>query len=157
MRSSLKPNLGRAHLMFVSRVHHQKHTARRGSVLSPILKHLNTGTLALAMFVVLALLSSTHGKDSQTRDSAPVRATKTGVTIDNFSFSPNTLTLSVGTTVTWINHDNVPHVVSSAGNRFKKSTVLRTGQTFSHSFVATGTYSYLCSIHPRMTGKIIVK
>jgi plastocyanin len=157
MRPSLKPNLGRAHLMFVSRVHHQKHTARRVSVLSPILKHLNTGTLALAMFVVLALLSSTHGKDSQTRDSAPVRARKSEVTIDNFSFSPNTLTLSVGATVTWINHDNVPHVVSSAGNQFKKSTVLKTGQTFSHTFMATGTYSYFCSIHPRMTGKIIVK
>jgi plastocyanin len=157
MRSSLKPNLGRAHLMFVSRVHHQKHTPRRVSVLSPILKHLNTGTLALAMFVVLALLSSTHGKDSQTRDSAPVRATKTEVTIDNFNFSPNALTLSVGATVTWINHDNVPHVVSSAGNQFKKSTVLKTGQTFSHTFMATGTYSYFCSIHPRMTGKIIVK
>ena len=143
--------------MFVSRVHYQKHTARRVSAVSPILKHLNTGTLALAMFVVLALLSSTHGKDSQTRDSAPVRATKTEVTIDNFSFSPNTLTLSVGATVTWINHDNVPHVVSSAGNQFKKSTVLKTGQTFSHTFMATGTYSYFCSIHPRMTGKIIVK
>ena len=143
--------------MFVSRVHHQKHTTRRVSVLSPILKHLNTGTLALAMFVVLALLSSTHGKDSQTRDSAPVRATKTEVTIDNFSFSPNTLTLSVGATVTWINHDNVPHVVSSAGNQFKKSTVLKTGQTFSHTFMETGTYSYFCSIHSRMTGKIIVK
>ena len=157
MRPSLKPNLGRAHLMFVSRVHHQKRTARRVSSLVPILKHLNTGTLALAMFVILALLSSTHGKDSQARDSAPVRATKTEVTIDNFSFSPNTLTLSVGATVTWINHDNVPHVVSSAGNQFKKSTVLKTGQTFSHTFMATGTYSYFCSIHPRMTGTIIVK
>jgi plastocyanin len=157
MRPSLKPNLGRTHLMLVSRVHHQKHTAGRVSALSPILKHLNTGTLALAMFVVLALLSSTHGNDSQTSDSAPVKATKTEVTIDNFSFSPNTLTLSAGATVTWINHDNVPHVVSSAGNQFKKSTVLKTGQTFSHTFMATGTYSYFCSIHPRMTGKIIVK
>ena len=157
MRPSLKPNFGRTHLMFVSRVHHQKHTAGRVSAVSSILKHLNTGTLALAMFVVLALLSSTHGSDSQTSDSAPVKATKTEVTIDNFSFSPNTLTLSVGATVTWINHDNVPHVVSSTGNLFKKSTVLKTGQTFSHSFMATGTYSYFCSIHPRMTGKIIVK
>jgi hypothetical protein len=58
--------------MFVSRVHHQKQTAWRVSALSPILKHLNTGTLAFAMFVALALLSSTHGKDFQTRDSAPV-------------------------------------------------------------------------------------
>lgn len=143
--------------MFVSGVHRQKHTAGRVSAVSSILKHLNTGTLALAMFVVLALLSSTHGNDSKTSDSVPVKATKIEVTIDNFNFSPNTLTLSVGATVTWINHDNVPHVVSSAGNQFKKSTVLKTGQSFSHTFMATGTYSYFCSIHPRMTGKIIVK
>jgi len=109
------------------------------------------------MFVGLALLSSTHGKDSQTRESAPVKATKTEVAIDNFSFSPNALTVSVGATVTWTNHDNVPHVVSSADNQFKKSNVLKTGQGFSHTFATTGTYSYFCSIHPRMTGKIIVK
>jgi len=157
MTPSLKPNLGRTHLMFASPVHHQKHTARRVSALSPILKHLNTRTLAFALFVALALLSSTHGKDSQTRESAPVKATKTEVAIDNFSFSPNTLTLSVGATVTWVNHDNVPHVVSSADNQFKKSAVLKPGQSFSHTFATTGTYSYFCSIHPRMTGKIIVK
>ena len=109
------------------------------------------------MFVALALLSSTHGKDSQTRESGPVEATKAEVTIDNFRFSPNTLTLSVGATVTWVNHDNVPHVVSSADNQFKKSAVLKPGQSFSHTFATTGTYSYFCSIHPRMTGKIMVK
>jgi len=109
------------------------------------------------MFVGLALLSSTHGKDSQTRESAPVKATTTEVAIDNFSFSPNALTVSVGATVTWTNHDNVPHVVSSADNQFKKSNVLKTGQSFSHTFATTGTYSYFCAIHPRMTGKIIVK
>jgi len=143
--------------MFASPIHHQKYTARCVSALTAILKHLNTGTLAFALFVALAFLSSTHGKDAQTRESAPVKATKTEVAIDNFSFSPNTLTLSVGATVTWTNHDNVPHVVSSADNQFKKSTVLKTGQSFSHTFVTTGTYSYFCSIHPRMTGKIIVK
>ena len=143
--------------MFASPVHHQKHTARRVSVLCRILKHLNTGTLALAMFVALALLSSTHGKDAQTRRSAPVKAIKTEVAIDNFSFSPNTLTLPVGATVTWTNHDNVPHVVASADNQFQKSAVLKSGQSFSHTFVTTGTYSYFCSIHPRMTGKVIVK
>jgi plastocyanin len=157
MTPSLKPNLGKTHQMFVSPIHHQKYTARRVSALSPILKHLNTGTLAIAMFVALALLSSTQGKDSQTRESAPVKATKTEVAIENFRFSPNTLTLSVGATVTWVNHDNVPHVVSSADNQFKKSTVLKSGHSFSHTFVTTGTYSYFCSIHPRMTGKIIVK
>jgi len=143
--------------MFASPIHHQKYSPRCVSALSPILKHLNTGTLAFAMFVALALLSSTHGKDSRIGKSAPVKATKTEVAIDNFSFSPNTLTISVGATVTWTNHDNVPHVVSSADNQFTKSTVLKPGQTFSQAFVTTGTYSYFCSIHPRMRGKIIVK
>ncbi len=166
MKTSLKPNLENTDLLFASPVHHQKHTAGRVSVLSPIRKHVNTGTLTFAMFVGLALLSSpvvalqfifTQSRGSQTRESAPVKATKTEVAIDNFSFSPNTLTLSVGGTVTWTNHDNVPHVVSSADNQFKKSPLLKTGQSFSHTFATTGTYSYFCSIHPRMTGKIIVK
>ena len=73
--------------MFASLLPHQKHTTRRVSVLCPLLKHLNTGTLAFAMFVAVALLSSTHGKDSETRASAPVKAIKTEVAIDNFSFS----------------------------------------------------------------------
>src|ERR1700746_3052731 len=117
MKTSLKRNLEKADLLFASPVHHQKHAARRTSVLSPILKHLNTGTLAFAMFVGLAFLSSPvvafpltflQIKDSQTRESAPVKATKTEVAIDNFSFSPNTVTLSVGGTVTWTKHKHVP-------------------------------------------------
>jgi hypothetical protein len=69
--------------MFGSLLPHRKDTARRVSVLYPLLKHLNTGTLAFAMFVAVALLSSTHGKDSETRASA--RVIKTEVAIDNFS------------------------------------------------------------------------
>ena len=138
MKTSLKQNLERTDLLFASPVHHQKHSARRVSVLSPILKHVNTGTLAFAMFIGLALLSNpvvarqftfTQSRDSRTRESAPVKATRTEVAIDNFSFSPITLTLSVGGTVTWTNHDNVPHVVSSADNQFKKSPLLKTGQS----------------------------
>ena len=91
--------------MFASLLPHQKHTTRRVSVLCPLLKHLNTGTLAFAMFVAVALLSSTHGRDSETRASAPVKTIKTEVAIDNFSFSPNTLTLPARATVTWTNHD----------------------------------------------------
>ena len=166
MKTSLKRNLERTDLLFASPVHHQKRIARRISVLSPILKHLNTGTLAFAMFLGLAFVSSPvvafpltflQSKDSQTRESAPVKATRTEVAIDKFSFSPNTVTVSVGATVTWTNHDNVPHVVSSADNQFKKSSLLKTSQSFSHTFATTGTYNYFCSIHPRMTGKIIVK
>jgi plastocyanin len=139
MKTSLKRNLERTDLLFASPVHHQKRTARRTSVISPILKHLSTGTQAFAMFVGLAFLSSPvvafpltfmQSRDSQTRESAPIKATKTAVAIDNFSFSPNAVTLSVGAAVTWTNHDNVPHVVSSADNQFKKSPLLKTGQAF---------------------------
>src|SRR6266567_4692773 len=157
MTSSLTSSPGRTDLMFGSLLPHRKDTARRVSVLYPLLKHLNTGTLAFAMFVAVALLSSTHGKDFETRASARVKAIKTKVAIDNFSFSTNTLTLPARATVTCTNHDNVPHVVASADNQFQKSAVLPSGQSFSHTFVTTGTYSYFCSIHPRMTGKIIVK
>jgi len=139
--------------MFGSLLPHRKDTARRVSVLYPLLKHLNTGTLAFAMFVAVALLSSTHGKDSETRASAPVKAIKTELAIDNFGSSTNTLTPPARATVTWTNNDNVPHVVASADNQFQKSAGLKSGQSFSHTFVTTGTYSYFCSIHPRMTEK----
>jgi len=142
--------------MSASPARYRKPTARCASVLSPFLKHLNTGTLAFVMFVALALLSSTHGKDSETRESAPAKATKSEIVIDNFSFSPKTFAVPVGATVTWINHDDVPHVVASVDNQFEKSVALKAGQSFSHTFAAAGTYSYFCSIHPRMTGKIIV-
>ena len=116
--------------MFGSLLPLRKDTARRVSVLCSLLKHLNTGTLAFAMFVAVALLSSTHGKDSETRASAPVKAIKTEVAIDNFTLSSNTLTPPARATVTWINHDNVPHVVASADNQFQKSAGLMSGQNF---------------------------
>ena len=115
------------------------------------------GALAFVMFGALAFLNATQGTDSETRGSAPPKAPKTEVVIDNFSFSPKTFTVPVGATVTWTNHDDVPHVVTSADDQFKKSRVLKTGQRFSNTFATAGTYSYFCSIHPRMTGKIIVK
>jgi plastocyanin len=127
------------------------------TILAPFLRHLNTGTLAVVMFIAVALFSSTHGKDAETKELAPVKATKSEIIIDNFSFSPKTFAVSAGGAVTWINHDNVPHVITSADDQFKKSPVLKTGQRFSNAFATAGTYSYFCSIHPRMTGKIIVK
>ena len=127
------------------------------TILTPFLRHLNTGTLAFFMLVALALLSSIHGKNSETRESAPAKATKSEIVIDSFTFSPKTFTVPAGGTVTWINHDNVPHVVTSTDDQFKKSPVLKTGQRFSNTFATAGTYSYFCSIHPRMTAQIIVK
>src|SRR6478735_6183544 len=78
------------------------------------------------------------------------------VVIDNFSFAPVATTVTIGTTVTWINHDDVPHNVVSTGGQFK-STVLDTGDQFSHRFDTPGTYSYFCTLHPRMTGQVLVQ
>jgi plastocyanin len=143
--------------MSTSPVHCQRRTAECVTVLSPFLRHLNTGTLAFVLFVAFALVSSIRGKESEARELAPAKVIKAEIVIDNFSFSPKTFTVPVGATVTWINHDSVPHVVVSAGNQFKKSPALNTGQRFSNTFEAAGIYSYFCSIHPRMTGKIVVK
>ena len=145
--------------MFASLIHNHrpKHTTRFERAVSPFLRHLNTGTLAFFMLVALASLTSMRGKEAETKASIPVKASKTEVLMDNFRFSPKTFTVPAGATVTWTNHDNVPHVVTSADDQFQKSPVLKAGQSFSNTFATAGTYFYFCSIHPRMTGKIIVK
>jgi len=78
------------------------------------------------------------------------------VVVDNFSFSPATAAVPVGTTGTWTNHDDIPHNVVSPEQKFK-SPVLDTDETFSHTFDVAGTYKYYCSIHPRMTGQVVVR
>ena len=77
------------------------------------------------------------------------------VVVDNFSFSPAAATVPSGATVTWTNRDDVPHNIVSTEKQFA-SPVLDTDQQFSHRFEVSGTYSYYCSIHPRMTGQIVV-
>jgi plastocyanin len=78
------------------------------------------------------------------------------VKIDNFSFGPATLTVPAGTTVTWTNRDDIPHTVVSTDGVFK-SKVLDTDDKFSFTFAKAGTYPYFCSIHSKMTGKIVVQ
>lgn len=78
------------------------------------------------------------------------------VKIDNFSFGPTELTVAVGTTVTWTNRDDIPHTVVSTDKVFK-SKVLDTDEKFSYTFTQAGSFPYFCSIHPKMTGKVVVK
>jgi len=78
------------------------------------------------------------------------------VTIDNFTFSPATLTVKAGTQVTWTNHDDMPHTVTSEDQTFK-SKALDTDEKFSFTPSKPGTYTYYCSIHPKMTGKLVVE
>ena len=83
------------------------------------------------------------------------RAEDAMVTIDNFTFAPAQLTVKVGTTVTWKNRDDIPHLVVSAG-KFR-SKALDTDDSYSFTFTATGDYQYFCSLHPHMTGTIKVE
>jgi plastocyanin len=79
------------------------------------------------------------------------------VTIDNFNFKPQTLTVPVGTKVTWINHDDVPHTVVSTDKKTIVSPALDTDEKFSYTFTTAGTNDYHCSVHPKMKGVVIVK
>lgn len=78
------------------------------------------------------------------------------IVIENFSFEPATLTVKAGTTVTWVNHDDEPHTATATDKSFNSKT-LDNGDRFSQEFKAPGTYNYYCALHPKMTGKIIVK
>ena len=86
--------------------------------------------------------------------SAP--ATDAEVDIDQFTFLPQRITVKAGTTVTWINEDDVPHTVASSGKVFK-SKALDTADKFSFTFTTPGTYDYFCSLHPHMTGAVVVE
>jgi plastocyanin len=84
------------------------------------------------------------------------RAADAMVKIDNFTFAPKSVTVKAGTTVTWDNEDDIPHTVASSAKLFK-SKVLDTGGTFSFTFTTPGAYEYFCSLHPHMTGTIVVE
>ena len=88
--------------------------------------------------------------------SGAVRAEDATAKIDNFTFVPSRLTVRAGTTVTWRNEDDIPHTVTSASQLFK-SKALDTDDSFSFTFTEPGTYDYFCSLHPRMTGTIVVE
>jgi plastocyanin len=88
--------------------------------------------------------------------AAEQKSAAQSVSIDNFSFTPKEVTVAAGTTITWVNRDDVPHTVVSPDKKFR-SKALDTDDQFSFTFTDAGTYSYFCSVHPTMTGKIIVK
>jgi plastocyanin len=78
------------------------------------------------------------------------------VMIDNFTFSPKELIVAVGTTVKWVNHDDIPHTVVNADKLFR-SKALDTDDAFSYTFTSAGAFDYFCGLHPHMVGKVIVK
>ena len=112
-------------------------------------------SLAASVTIAILLLAGSLRVAANPQKSAPAAAE---VKIDNFSFGPVALTVPAGTTVTWINRDDMPHtVVSMDDSKTFKSKVLDTDEKFSFTFSKAGTYPYFCSIHPKMTGKVIVQ
>jgi len=110
-----------------------------------------TGLLTTVMAATLLLMAASPGSSAK----AP-QPTSAEVKVDNFSFGPASLTVAVGTTVTWTNRDDIPHTVVSTDKVFK-SKVLDTDEKFSFTFDKAGTYPYFCSIHPKMTGSVVVQ
>jgi len=109
--------------------------------------------LSAVLTVVAAVAISTRpGLTVSAADQMRPAAVK----IDNFSFGPATLTVAAGTTVTWTNNDDVPHTVVSDEKLFK-SKALDTDDKFSFTFTKPGTYNYFCSVHPKMTAKVVVQ
>jgi plastocyanin len=91
------------------------------------------------------------------KDANSTGSKQNRIEIKDFAFNPQTLTVKSGETVTWINRDEEPHTVVSVGKKFKRSTALDTDQEFAITAGAPGTYTYFCSVHPKMTGTIVVE
>ena len=107
---------------------------------------------ALKCCVSLLLLALSHAPAASAADNpSPV-----AIAIDNFSFTPQEIRVKAGTTITWTNRDDIPHTVVSTGEVFK-SKALDTDDKFTTTLAKPGTYPYFCSIHPKMTGKIVVE
>ena len=115
----------------------------------------NVRIAGVVMSTMIAMLLLVAGSSRVTASDQP-SAANVAVKIDNFVFGPQAITVPVGTTVTWTNSDDIPHTSVSTDGVFK-SKVMDTDEKFSYTFTKAGTYSYYCSVHPKMTGQVVVK
>lgn len=120
--------------------------------------------MAISNTVRSALIAAALGGATATMLAAVVIPTAaqnaapgSAVSIDNFTFTPPSLTVKAGTTVTWTNKDDIPHGIAAANNEFKRSKALDTDDSFSFTFTTPGSYKYFCYLHPHMTGTIVVE
>ena len=118
--------------------------------MTKIARHIRfAAALAVAAFAVAATLPAASARAAETE-------VKIEVKIDNFAFAPQRIVVQAGTTVTWTNADDAPHTVVSITKLFKLSA-LDTEDKFSFTFATPGTYEYFCSLHPHMTGTVVVE
>jgi len=110
----------------------------------------------LAVFGLAALAALAGSGSQPALAAAPGADAKAEIRIDNFTFVPPVVKIAVGTTVTWVNRDDIPHTAVSTEKVFK-SKVLDTDDKFSYTFTKAGTFPYFCSLHPKMTGQVVVQ
>ena len=122
-------------------ISHLRPAAARFAISRALIVAMLVGPIVGAMLAVASVAA---------QDAANV------ITIDNFTFTPPELTVAVGTTVKWINHDDIPHSVVNKDKAFR-SQALDTDDSFSYTFASAGTFDYFCGLHPHMVGKVIVK
>ena len=115
--------------------------------MTTIAKHVRVVAIALAVGVFATATAL---------PAALAHAAETEVKIDNFVFAPQRVVVKSGTTVTWINEDDIPHTIASSTKLFK-SNALDTKDKFTFTFTTPGAYEYFCSLHPHMTGTIVVE
>jgi plastocyanin len=119
---------------------------------------INRRNKAAALLCGLTLFNlSLPAGAGEMKDSATTMAKENRIEIKDFAFNPQKITVKAGEKITWINRDEEPHTVVSVEKQFKKSTALDTDQEFTVTAGAPGTYTYFCSVHPKMTGTIVVE
>ena len=113
--------------------------------------------LAALVFGITVLNLPLVAQTNEIRDAGGDAGGKAQIEIKDFHFNPQILTVKSGEKITWINRDEEPHTVVSVEKQFKKSPPLDTDQEFTITAGAPGTYTYFCSVHPKMTGTIVVE
>jgi plastocyanin len=123
-----------------------------------LISHLRLAAarLAVSRALVVALLSGPVVGAMLAFGAVAAQDATNVITIDNFTFSPKELTVAVGTTVKWVNHDDIPHTIVQKKTTFR-SKALDTDDSYSFTFTSAGDFDYFCGLHPHMVGKVIVR
>jgi plastocyanin len=112
----------------------------------------------MALLCAISFLNlSMFALAGEMKDAGSTGAKENKIEIKDFAFNPKTITVKSGEKITWINRDEEPHTIVSVEKQWKKSTALDTDQEFTITAGAPGTYTYFCSVHPKMTGTIVVE
>jgi plastocyanin len=120
------------------------------------MKNYALRTAVCAGLIAAAAVAAMNRPKYFVRAAEEQPAASATIDVDNFTFTPKEVTVPKGTTITWVNHDDVPHTIVSTDKKFR-SKALDTDDQFSFTFTSSGVYGYFCSVHPVMTAKVIVR